>query len=161
MTSSRTVLVVDDSNFDRQLAIAALAVADSSCRAVALEDGIELLDYLTGRGNYRDRPAETPALVLLDMRMPRADGLEVLRQLKHDPALRPIPTVIFSSSRLEDEVRQSYELGANAYVVKPIESGQFFAAIRDIAAFWLHRNEPVPPTAVSLAAPEDASPPTS
>ncbi|MBL9214004.1 MAG: response regulator [Opitutaceae bacterium] len=108
---------------------------------VTLRDGVEALDYLYRRGDYAGRPDEAPVVVLLDLKMPRLDGLGVLRQVKGDPKLRTIPVVVMTSSREESDVVGSYRLGVNAYVVKPLDFQQFVAAMQVLGTFWGVLNE--------------------
>jgi CheY-like chemotaxis protein len=115
---------------------------------VALKDGAEALDWLYRRGAYSTRPEGNPAVILLDLKMPKVDGLEVLRQIKSDPALKVIPIVMMTSSREEQDLVKSYSLGVNAYVVKPLDFHEFIDAIRALGAFWAVLNEP-PPQAAS------------
>jgi CheY-like chemotaxis protein len=112
---------------------------------VHVEDGAEALDYLYRRGKYAGAEHPLPVLILLDLKMPKVDGLEVLRAVKSDPVLKAIPVVILTSSREEQDVVKSYQLGVNAYVVKPVGFPEFVAAIKQIGAFWTVHNEP-PPT---------------
>ena len=145
--SAARILLVEDSAHDVELTLGALAeyrVADSV--AVA-RDGAEALDYLFRRGRYAARDAGNPALVLLDLKMPKVDGLEVLRAVKADPALRTIPVVMLTSSREAPDVARSYDLGVNAYVAKPVDFDRFTRAVRELGLFWLLLNEapPAPP----------------
>jgi CheY-like chemotaxis protein len=111
---------------------------------VVVGDGAEALDYLLRRGAFAERERGNPAVVLLDLKMPRVDGLEVLRHLKADPELRTIPVVIMTSSREERDLVESYRLGVNAYVVKPVDFEQFVAAVKEVGMFWAVINEPPP-----------------
>jgi CheY-like chemotaxis protein len=109
---------------------------------VHVRDGVETLDYLHSRARYENRPPENPAVLLLDVKMPRMDGLEVLRQIKADERLKTTPVVMLTSSQDERDVRSSYELGANAYVVKPVEFRRFATVLKQIENFWLRINHP-------------------
>ena len=140
----KKILLVDDSPEDVELALSALAEHHLANRVVTLRDGAEALDYLYRRGEFATRPAEPPAVVLLDLKMPKVDGLEVLRQLKGDPALRTIPIVVMTSSREEQDLIRSYQLGTNAYVVKPVKFHEFIDAVKQLGAFWAVVNEPPP-----------------
>jgi CheY-like chemotaxis protein len=111
---------------------------------VLAADGSLALDCLYGRGVFESRNSGPPAIVLLDLKMPRVDGLEVLRQIKADARLKTIPTVVFTSSREEQDVLRCYQLGANAYVVKPVEFSQFLTVIERLCSFWITVNEPPP-----------------
>lgn len=138
------ILLAEDSAQDVELTLNALAEHDiSSCVTVA-RDGAEALEYLYKRGKFAGRDNGDPVLLLLDLKMPRVDGLEVLRRVKSDPRLRVIPVVVLTSSREEQDVVRSYELGVNAYVVKPVEFDKFVHAVRDLGLFWMLINEPPP-----------------
>lgn len=139
----RPILYIDDSARDTELSLAALEHHNLANQVVALRDGVEALDYLYRRGSYSDRPDRYPAVVLLDLKMPKVDGLEVLRQIKGDPQLKVIPVVVMTSSREERDLIQSYNLGVNAYVVKPIQFQEFIEAVRVLGAFWGLLNEPL------------------
>jgi len=139
------ILLVEDSRQDLELTLNALAEHHITNRVDVARDGDEALDYLYRRGAYAGRDATNPVLLLLDLKMPKVDGLEVLRIVKSDPALRMIPVVILTSSREEQDVVRSYELGVNAYVVKPVEFDKFLGAVRDLGLFWLLVNEAPPP----------------
>ena len=141
----RPILLVEDNPRDLELTLAALAKCQLANDIVVARDGAEALDYLYARGAYAGRPPGDPLLVLLDLKMPRVDGLEVLRQIKADPALQPIPVVVLTSSREEQDVVESYSLGVNAYVVKPVAFDRFVEAVRRLSLFWVLTNQP-PPT---------------
>ena len=138
------ILLAEDSPQDAELTLNALAEHNITNLVDVARDGAEALDYLYKRGKFVDRQGGNPVLVLLDLKMPRMDGLEVLRTVKADPQLRTIPVVILTSSREEQDVVRSYELGVNAYVVKPVEFDQFMRAVRDLGLFWLLINESPP-----------------
>ena len=110
----------------------------------ALQDGAEALDYLYRRGEFEDFSGGLPAMILLDLKMQKVDGFQFLRQIRNDPALRLIPVVIMSSSREEQDLLKAYQLGANAYVVKPLQFGDFIEAVKNIGTFWAMLNEPSP-----------------
>jgi CheY-like chemotaxis protein len=138
------ILLAEDSVQDAELTLEALAEHHLANSVEVARDGAEALDYLHKRGRYAGRDDGNPVLLLLDLKMPRVDGLEVLRAVKSDPRLRTIPVVILTSSREEQDVVRSYELGVNAYVVKPVEFDKFVQAVRDLGLFWMLVNEPPP-----------------
>jgi CheY-like chemotaxis protein len=140
----RPIVLAEDNANDVELTLAALRENRVVNEVVVLRDGAETLDYLYCRNRYRDRARSAPALVLLDLKMPRVDGLEVLRQIKADPGLRVIPVVVLTSSREEQDLVRSYDLGVNAYVVKPVEFGEFIEAVKMLGGFWAMVNEPPP-----------------
>ena len=144
MHSLKRILLVEDSVADAELAMRALEESHLANEVLHLRDGVEALDYLYRRGNLADQPEGHPALVLLDLNMPRLDGTEVLRQLKSDPAMRMIPIVIMTSSREEGDLLASYALGVNAYVVKPVNFREFFDAVKQVGSFWGVLNEAPP-----------------
>lgn len=143
MSDLKRILLVEDSEHDVELTLAALEEHLAN-RVDVARDGVEALDYLYRRGAFASRGAEDPVVVLLDLKMPRLDGLEVLRQVKGDAALRSIPVVMLTSSREERDLVESYRLGANAYVVKPVDFQQFADAVRQLGVFWAVVNEPPP-----------------
>jgi CheY-like chemotaxis protein len=144
------ILVVDDSPRDTELTIDALETYQLSNKITSLRDGAEALDYLYRRGEFANRPEEQPAVVLLDLKMPKVDGLEVLRLIKSDPVLKLIPVVVMTSSREEQDVLESYQLGVNAYVVKPVKFQQFVEAVKHLGMFWAVLNEPPPDNAARI-----------
>ena len=144
--NAKRILLVDDSPNDREMALEALKEHNLLNEVVALRDGVEALDYLYRRGEFNNRSGGDPAVILLDLKMPRVDGLEVLRQVKSDPKLKVIPIVVMTSSREDQDVVDSYKLGVNAYVVKPLNFHEFVDAIKMVGSFWLVLNE-APPTA--------------
>ncbi|MCD9004642.1 response regulator [Luteimonas sp. XNQY3] len=141
MSEIRTILLAEDSPHDAEMAIDALREAHLANPIVHVEDGVETLDYLLQRGKYADRAPGDPAVLLLDIKMPRLDGLEVLKQLREHPTLKRMPVVILSSSREESDLARSWDLGVNAYVVKPVDVDQFFEAVRTLGKFWAVLNE--------------------
>jgi CheY-like chemotaxis protein len=157
MKPTRTILVVDDSDNDLQLTQMSLARLQSPPHVVVVRDGAEALDYLQRRGSFASRRYGNPDLVLLDLKMPRVDGFEVLRHAKTDPRLKAIPVVVFTSSRETEDVRRCYELGANAYVVKPVDFQEFVSALAEIAMFWGTANEPPPDSPTPTNGPAKAS----
>ena len=145
----RTILLAEDNANDLELTLAALEQNRVANEIVIVRDGAEALDYLYKRGVYADRAGGLPVLLLLDLKMPKVDGLEVLRQVKADPQLRLIPVVMLTSSREESDLVRSYDLGVNAYVVKPVDFGEFMDAVRQLGAFWAVINE-TPPAAARI-----------
>ena len=138
------ILLVEDNLNDIELTTVALKQNHLVNEIVVARHGGEALDYLYRRGPYQDRARANPIVVLLDLKMPKVDGLEVLRQLKGDENLKVIPVVMLTSSREEADLVKSYRLGANAYVVKPVGFEQFADAIRQVGIFWAVLNEPPP-----------------
>lgn len=141
MSDIRTILLAEDSPHDAEMAIDALREAHLANPIVHVEDGVEAIDYLFRRGKFADRPEGDPAVLLLDIKMPRMDGLEVLKQLRDHETLKRMPVVILSSSREESDLARSWDLGVNAYVVKPVDVDQFFDAVRTLGKFWAVLNE--------------------
>jgi two-component system response regulator len=144
MNSLKRIVLVDDSPRDTELALTALRTHNLANEVVALRDGAEALDYLYRRGEFANRPHGDPAVILLDLKMPKVDGIEVLRQIKADPSLKMIPVVVMTSSREEQDLLNSYQLGVNAYVVKPVKFQSFVEAVEQVGAFWAVINEPPP-----------------
>lgn len=142
MKNYRKILLVEDNPKDIELTLDALREHNLGNRVVTLNNGVEVMDYLRGEGNYSGIKPEKPVLILLDIKMPLMDGIEVLKVLKNDPDLRMIPVVILTSSRESPDLKTCYELGANAYVVKPVDFKQFIEAIRQLGIFWVLLNEP-------------------
>ncbi|MCX6952046.1 MAG: response regulator [Verrucomicrobia bacterium] len=138
---SKRILLVDDSSLDTEMALNALKQYHLGNEVIPLRDGVEALDYLHRRGEFAGRTDPNPVLILLDLKMPRVDGLEVLRVIKADPDLRLIPVVVMTSSREEQDLVSSYRLGVNGYVVKPLEFHAFVEAIKLVGAFWIVLNE--------------------
>jgi CheY-like chemotaxis protein len=140
----KRILLAEDNDKDVELTLGALEEYNLANEVVIARDGVETLDYLHQRGKFTGHPNGLPAVVLLDLKMPRVDGLEVLRQMKSDPRLRQVPVVMVTSSREEQDLIKSYELGVNAYVVKPVDFQKFVESIRQIGFFWALINEPPP-----------------
>ena len=140
----KCILLVEDSPRDTELTLDALAQHNLANEVVAVRDGAEALDYLHRRGPFATRPAGNPAVVLLDLKMPKVDGIEVLRQIKSDAQLKTIPVVVLTSSREEQDLVTSYQLGVNAYIVKPVQFQEFVEAVKLVGAFWAVVNEPPP-----------------
>ena len=141
-SSIYSILLVEDSPRDAELELDALAQNHIANEVVHVRDGADALDYLYRRGEFAGRTNDQPAVILLDLKMPRVDGLEVLRQIKGDPALKTIPVVIMTSSREESDLTQGYALGVNAYVVKPVQFLEFVEAVKQLGAFWAVLNQP-------------------
>jgi len=137
----RTILLVEDSMADAEMAIDALREAKLANPIVHLEDGVDCLDWLHRRGAYADRVEGDPAVILLDIKMPRMDGLEVLKQLRTEDRWKRLPVVILSSSREESDLARSWDLGVNAYVLKPVDVQQFFTAVQTLGHFWAVLNQ--------------------
>ncbi|MBL9216252.1 MAG: response regulator [Opitutaceae bacterium] len=147
MKTLKRILLVEDNLKDVDLTLAALADHNLANEVVVARDGAEALDYLYARGAFAGRDPGPPAVMLLDIKMPKVNGLEVLRAIKSDPALRTLPVVMLTSSREEPDLAESYSLGANAYVVKPVDFLQFVEAVKQLGVFWAVLNEPPPGTA--------------
>jgi CheY-like chemotaxis protein len=147
MTSLRPILLVEDSLRDLELTLAALSRCQLANEVIVMCDGAEALEWLQATGSQKDRPPGDPAVVLLDLKLPKVDGLEVLEAIKGDPSLRQIPVVMLTSSREEKDLVLSYQLGVNAFVVKPVDFNEFFRAVQDLGMFWAILNEPPPPGA--------------
>jgi CheY-like chemotaxis protein len=144
MNSLRSVMLVEDNPNDVELTLTALREANLANEVVVQNDGAQALDYLFRRGAHAGRPAGQPAVILLDLKMPKVDGHEVLRQIRADAQLRLIPVVVLTSSREEKDLYESYDSGANAYVVKPVDFDEFITAISKLGVFWALLNEPPP-----------------
>lgn len=144
MADLRPILLVEDNPRDLELTLAALAKCQLANEIVVARDGAEALDYLYARGAHENRVPGDPAVVLLDLKLPKVDGLEVLEKVKSDPMQRQIPVVMLTSSREERDLLRSYELGVKAFVVKPVDFNAFFEAIQDLGMFWAILNEPPP-----------------
>jgi CheY-like chemotaxis protein len=140
----KPILIVDDSEEDNELILRALRSMPMDNELMVLNDGAEALDWLHRRERFASRTNSDPVLIMLDVKMPKVDGIEVLRQVKSSPTLKCIPIVMMTSSDLDRDIIESYELGANAYVVKPVEMDKFLEAVRQIAAFWVVLNRPKP-----------------
>lgn len=140
----KPILLVEDDKRDLELTLVALERSQLANDVVVVRDGALALQYLQREGQHADRSEGNPAVILLDLKLPKVNGLEVLRVVRSTPALRSIPVVMLTSSQEESDVLKSYELGVNAYVVKPVEFKQFVAAIADLGVFWAVLNEPPP-----------------
>ena len=144
MAELKRILLAEDNPQDVELTLTALDEHNLANEVVVVNDGAEALDYLYRRGKFAMRADNDPAVVLLDLKMPKVDGLEVLRTIKKDDKLKTIPLVILTSSREEKDLVESYKLGVNAYVVKPVNFQQFIEAVKELGAFWAVVNEPPP-----------------
>ena len=144
MKNNKWILLAEDDFTTAELTTLALEADSLGCTVVVAHDGLEALDCLYHRGEFQARNGGPPLLALLDLKMPRVDGLEVLRQIKSDERLKSVPGVRFTSSREESDLVRSYHLGANAYVVKPVDFQAFSRAIRLVGEFWTTVNEPSP-----------------
>lgn len=151
MTTIKPILLGEDNPRDAELALAAMEEHHIADQVVVCHDGADVLDYLYRRGSYKGRQKGNPVVVFLDLKMPKVDGLEVLRTIKNDAGLKPIPVVMLTSSREERDLAQSYALGANAYVVKPVDFQQFISAVKELSVFWGVINEPPPQGSQSVA----------
>jgi CheY-like chemotaxis protein len=138
------ILLVEDDPKDVELTLTALEEYNLANEVVVARDGEEALDYLYRRGGFASRSNENPAVLLLDLKLPMVDGLEVLKQIKSDENLKMIPVVVLTSSREERDMVASYKLGVNAYVVKPVDFHEFVNAIRELGVFWAIINQPPP-----------------
>ncbi|MCJ7625725.1 MAG: response regulator [Anaerolineaceae bacterium] len=141
---AKKILLAEDDPKDIELTLITLEKYHLSNEVVVVRDGAEALDYLYYRELYSDRPAGHPVVILLDLKMPKVDGLEVLRQVKGDPDLKTIPVVVLTSSRQDQDIIESYKLGVNAYVVKPVAFEEFVDAIKQLGLFWVLLNQPPP-----------------
>ena len=144
MSPLKRILLAEDNKNDIELTLSALEEYNLANEVVVVRDGVEMLDYLFRRGQFTDHPNGVPAVILLDLKMPRLDGLEALRQLRAEPRFKHVPVVMITSSREEQDLIRSYELGVNAYVVKPVDFQKFVECIKQIGFFWALINEPPP-----------------
>lgn len=138
------ILIVEDDPKDVDLTLNALEEYNLANEVIVTRDGEEALDYLHARGKFAGRPGDNPAVVLLDLKLPKVDGLEVLQKVKSDERLKLIPVVVLTSSKEEKDMVASYKLGVNAYVVKPVDFHEFVNAIRELGVFWAVINAPPP-----------------
>jgi CheY-like chemotaxis protein len=144
MVEIRTILFAEDNPRDVELTLEALGDHNLANNVIVVRDGVETMDYLRCEGKYKQRKPGNPAVLLLDIKMPRMDGIEVLRAIRNDNKLKMLPVVMLTSSREEQDLIKSYELGVNAYVVKPVDFKEFIEAVKQIGVFWAVINE-VPP----------------
>jgi len=147
MTELKRILLAEDNEKDVELTLAAMEQHHLANEVVVVSDGAEALDYLYRRGKFAARQNGQPAVVLLDLKMPKVDGLEVLRVIKSSPELKSLPVVMLTSSKEEQDLVTSYRLGVNAYVVKPVEFKAFISAVKELGIFWALVNE-APPAAL-------------
>jgi CheY-like chemotaxis protein len=144
MSILRSLLLVEDNPNDVELTLSALKEANLANEVIVANDGEQALNYLFRRGTHAGRKTSQPGVILLDLKMPKVDGHEVLKQIRADPELRLIPVVILTSSKEERDLYQSYDNGANSYVVKPVDFDEFITAISKLGVFWALLNEPPP-----------------
>jgi two-component system response regulator len=145
LPSEKIILLVEDNPDDEALTLRALKKNNIKNEVVIARDGAEALDYLLGTGSYAGRdPKELPQVVLLDLKLPKVDGLELLRRIRADARTRRLPVVILTSSKEEQDIVKSYDLGANSYVRKPVDFNQFAGAVRNLGLYWLVLNEAPP-----------------
>ena len=142
MESLKRILLVEDDPRDIELTLSALSDFNLANEIVVARDGVEAMDYLCRRGMFAQRPEGNPIVILLDLKMPKLDGVQVLQQLKSNESTRFIPIVILTSSRESSDLEECYKLGVNAYVVKPVRFSEFTEAVRGIGVFWALVNEP-------------------
>jgi DNA-binding response OmpR family regulator len=140
----KPILLVEDDKRDLELTLVALERSQLANEVIVVRDGAQALDYLLREGDFKNRAEGNPAVVLLDLKLPKVNGLEVLQKVRSTPSMRSMPVVMLTSSQEESDVVKSYELGVNAYVVKPVEFRQFVGAIADLGVFWAVLNEPPP-----------------
>lgn len=140
----KPILLVEDNPKDLELTLLALAKSNLANEVITVRDGKEALDYLFREGPHADRAVGNPAVVLLDLKLPKIDGLQVLERIKAEPALQRVPVVMLTTSAEEKDLLRSYKLGVNAYVVKPVAFKEFIAAVQDLGVFWAVLNEPPP-----------------
>lgn len=144
MPNLRPILLAEDNPNDVELTLTALHSLNLANEIIVVNDGADVMDFLHRRGGFSARAPVHPAVIMLDLKMPRVDGLEALRQIRADPELRILPIVILTSSREENDLVKGYQLGANAYVVKPVDFDQFISAVSQLGVFWGLINEPPP-----------------
>jgi CheY-like chemotaxis protein len=144
MSDLRTIVLAEDNPKDVELTLEALAEHNLANHVVVVKDGVEAMEYLRCEGRYANRSKGNPAVLLLDIKMPRMDGIEVLKAIRGDPALKMLSVVMLTSSREEPDLKKCYELGVNAYVVKPVDFEDFIEAVKQVGIFWAVINE-LPP----------------
>lgn len=141
MKKLKTILLVEDNPQDVELTLEALSEYNLANNIITTADGVEAIEYLRHQGKFKNRPGGNPAVILLDIKMPRMDGLEVLAIIRKDEKLKGIPVVMLTSSREEPDLKKCYSLGANAYVVKPVDFQEFQSAVKQTGIFWAILNE--------------------
>ena len=146
METIKRILLVEDDPKDIELTTNALGEYNLANEIAIARDGVEALDYMYRRGLFASRPHGHPVVILLDLKMPKVDGIQVLKQLKSDESLRCVPVVILTSSRETSDLNECYKLGVNAYVVKPVRFAEFIEAVKGVGVFWALINEPPPGT---------------
>jgi CheY-like chemotaxis protein len=151
MTQIHRILLVEDDPRDVELTMTALADYNLANEVALARDGQEALDYLYRRNGFSERPTENPAVILLDLKLPKIDGLEVLQRIRADASLKMIPVVVLTSSHEEGDMMRSYQLGVNAYVVKPVDFHEFINAVKELGVFWAVINEPPPGSAKKVS----------
>ncbi len=144
MSELKSILLAEDNPLDAELILSALIDSRLANQVTHVKDGVEALEYLRSEGKYLHRRLGHPAVVVLDIKMPRMDGIDTLRAIRSDPALKLIPVVMLTSSREEQDLIRSYELGSNAYVVKPMRFADFVEAVKQLGVFWAILNEQPP-----------------
>ena len=144
MIEIKTILFAEDNPKDVELTLEALTDHNLANNVIVVRDGVEAMDYLRCEGKYKQRKPGNPAVLLLDIKMPRMDGIEVLKTIRGDDKLKTLPVVMLSSSREEQDLIKSYELGVNAYVVKPVDFKEFIEAVKQLGVFWAVINEAPP-----------------
>ena len=144
MNDLRPILLVEDNPNDIELTLTALRQCNIANEVIVLRDGAEALDYVYRRGSHAGRPVGEPSVILLDLKLPKVDGLEVLERIKSDAEHKQIPIVMLTSSKEEKDLVRSYQSGVNSFVVKPVEFSEFFEAIRNLGMFWAILNQPPP-----------------
>jgi CheY-like chemotaxis protein len=144
MNNIRSILLAEDNPNDAELTLSALAENNLANRVISVKDGVEVIEFLRCEGKFKDRKKGNPAVILLDIKMPRMDGIQVLQIIRNEKAFKTIPVVMLTSSREEPDLKKCYELGANAYVVKPVDFQEFFDAVKQLGVFWAVINE-LPP----------------
>ena len=143
MKDLKRILLVEDDQRDVELTLAALEEIDLANKIDIVNDGEDALDFLFKRGNFENREGGNPVVVLLDLKMPKIGGIEVLKQIKGDKKLRTIPVVVLTSSKMESDLIETYNLGVNAYVVKPVEFENFVKTVKEVGSFWAILNESI------------------
>lgn len=151
MTNLARILMVEDDPRDVELTLTALEEYNLANEVVVVGDGTEALDYLKCRGKFADRPKDNPAVILLDLKLPKVGGVEVLEQIRSDDQLKMIPVVVLTSSHEEKDMLASYKLGVNAYVVKPVDFHEFVSAVKELGMFWAIINQPPPGSAKKVS----------